>query len=76
LSTKSGRVIKIDNILIARIARIAGAPHDKSAGIYLYKHTGDKVKKGDMLFTIYAEGKHEFDYAKDVAKQNKAFVVG
>ena len=76
LSTKSGRVIKIDNILISRISRIAGAPHDKSAGIYLYKHTGDKVKKGDMLFTIYAEGKHEFDYAKDVAKQNKAFVVG
>ncbi len=75
LSTKSGRVAGINNMLISRIARIAGAPHDKGAGIYLYKHVGDEVKKGEKLFTIYADSRHEFGYAKDVAKSAKVFVI-
>jgi thymidine phosphorylase len=75
LSAKSGRVTSVDNMLISRIARIAGAPTDKGAGIYLYKHIGDKVKKGEKLYTIYAESEHEFEYAKDVAKSVKVFVV-
>src|SRR3989338_2463626 len=75
LSAKSGRVASINNMLISRIARIAGAPRDKGAGIYLYKHVGDKVKRGEKLFTIYAEGRHEFGYAKDVAKSARVFVI-
>ena len=75
LSSKSGKVMHIDNAAISRIARIAGAPHDKGAGIYLYKHANDKVKRKEKLFTIYAESRHELDYAKDVAKNSKAFVV-
>jgi len=75
LSAKSGKVSFIDNHLVSRIARIAGAPIDKGAGIYLYRHLNDKVKRGEKLFTIYAESKRELEYAKDVAKQNKVFVV-
>ena len=75
LSTKSGRVADIDNIFVSRVARIAGAPTDKGAGIYLYKHVGDKVKKGEKLYTIYAENERELKYARDVAKQSKVFVV-
>jgi thymidine phosphorylase len=75
LSAKSGKVIDIDNLLVSRIARIAGAPHDKGAGIYLYKHIGSKVKRGEKMFTIYSESRHEFEYAKDVAKSSKVFVV-
>ena len=75
MSTKKGKVIGIDNLSISRIARIAGAPHDKGAGIYLYKHIGDKVKKGEKLFTIYAESAHHLEYAKDIAINSKVFVV-
>ena len=75
LSAKSGKVIDIDNIFVSRIARIAGAPSDKGAGIYIYKHIGDKVKRGEKLCTIYAESKHEFEYAKDVAKSSRVFTV-
>ena len=74
-STKSGRVAGIENLFVSRIARIAGAPNDKGAGIYLYRHVGDKVKRGEKLYTIYSESEHEFEYAKDVAKKNKVFVV-
>src|SRR3989338_897553 len=75
LSPKSGKVAGISNWLVSRIARIAGAPNDKGAGIYLYKHVGDKVKRGERLYTIYAESKHEFEYAKDVARSARVFVV-
>jgi putative thymidine phosphorylase len=75
LSAKSGRVVDIDNLSISRIARIAGAPVDKGAGIYLYKHINDKVKRGEKLFTIYAESRRELEYAKEFAKQSKVFVV-
>ncbi|MBI2655368.1 AMP phosphorylase [Candidatus Woesearchaeota archaeon] len=75
VSAKSGKVFDIDNLIISRVARIAGAPHDKGAGLYLYKHIGDKVKKGERLFTIYSESEHEFEYAKDFAKENNGFMV-
>ena len=75
ISAKSGKVADFDNLTISRIARIAGAPHDKGAGIYLYKHIGGKIKKGEKLFSIYSENQHEFEYAKDFAKKNKGFVV-
>ena len=29
----------------------------------------------EKLFTIYSESQHELEYAKDVAKQSKVFVV-
>ena len=74
-SSKRGRVKDINNIYISRIARIAGAPQDKGAGIYLYKHIGDRVKKGEKIFTIYSDSRHEFEYAKDVAKNSKVFEI-
>ena len=75
ISKKSGISKNIDNQVISRISRIAGAPHDKGAGLYLYKHVGDKIKKGDKLFTIYSESKHEFAFAVEFAKTNNGFVV-
>lgn len=75
VSAKSGRVAGINNLFVSRIARIAGAPNDKGAGIYLYRHLGDSVKMGEKLYTVYSESKRELEYAKDVAKQNKVFVV-
>jgi AMP phosphorylase len=66
---KAGKISHIDNVSVSRIARVAGAPFDKGAGIYLHHHVGDKVKKGDKLFTIYAENKQKMSYAKDFLKQ-------
>ena len=75
VSSKKGTVRDIDNTSISRIARIAGAPHDKGAGLYLYKHIGDKVKKNEKLFTIYSENRNELKFAVDFAKKNNAFLV-
>ncbi len=52
---KNGTIKEIDNKKITFLARIAGCPMDKSAGLYLYKHVGDRLSKGEKLITIYAE---------------------
>ncbi|MDO8339885.1 MAG: AMP phosphorylase [Candidatus Burarchaeum sp.] len=59
----SGRVRLVDNRDISRIARAAGAPHDKGAGIILHCEQGDKVSKGDLLFEIIAESESKLDFA-------------
>ena len=74
-SGKKGIVKHISNSIISKIARIAGAPINKGAGIYLHKDVKNKVKKTEKLFTIYAESKQKLDYAKDVLKERNPFIV-
>ncbi|MEW6528713.1 MAG: AMP phosphorylase [Candidatus Micrarchaeota archaeon] len=59
----NGKISHIDNKTISKIARIAGAPGDKGAGIYLYRLKGDKVEPENVLFTIYSESETKLDYA-------------
>lgn len=61
---KNGKVIEIDNKKINAVARAAGCPADKSAGIYLSVHCGRNVKKNDTILAIYAETMEELNYAK------------
>ncbi len=55
LASKTGKLIEIDNKKINLLARTAGCPVDKSAGLYLHFKTGDEIKKGEPIMTIYAE---------------------
>src|SRR5512136_2897557 len=51
----SGYVIEMNNKSLISLARIAGAPHDRGAGILLHAKKGKPVKAGEPLFTIYAD---------------------
>ncbi|MBI4146286.1 AMP phosphorylase [Candidatus Woesearchaeota archaeon] len=62
-ANKTGKVKNIPNELIAKTARLAGAPIDPDAGILLHKHCLDNVKQGEPILTIYARGKHKLEYA-------------
>jgi AMP phosphorylase len=66
---ETGRVQWINNRAIAQIARAAGAPKTKSAGVLLTKKLGDKVKKGDTIFKIYSQGSHKLEYAIQVTQK-------
>ncbi len=68
LAPKSGRIIHIDDRSISKIARVAGCPRDKVAGVYLYKHKLDSVKKGEKIFTIYSKNNVKLGYAKEFMK--------
>jgi len=72
----SGIVNSIDNLKIANIARLAGAPMDKQAGIYLHKKVNDTVRKGDVLYTIYAEFPSDFKFAIAASEKNNAYQIG
>jgi len=54
LADRDGKIKEIDNQKINKIASYAGSLMDKGAGISLNKHLGDKVKKGEKLFSIYS----------------------
>ncbi|MBI5871782.1 thymidine phosphorylase [archaeon] len=74
-ANKGGKVKGIDNKAIARIARIAGAPKDKVAGIYLRVHKGDYARKGEVLFTIYARSKAKLEMASLIAVKEKSVEI-
>ncbi len=63
-SENDGYVDFIDNKLLVKIARAAGAPKDKGAGIVVEKKGGRKVTKGEKLITLYADNKIKFEDAK------------
>jgi putative thymidine phosphorylase len=70
-SKKSGVIREIDNKKINSLARVAGCPADKSSGIYLYHHVGERVTNGEKLLTIYAESKIRLNEAEIFYKKNK-----
>lgn len=70
LATRSGRISAIDNRRIARVAKLAGAPDDKAAGLYLHVSVGDCVRQGDPLYTLHTETVGELSYVLDYVKTN------
>jgi thymidine phosphorylase len=60
---RGGVVAGIDNRLIARLAKFAGAPADKTAGLDLHVRPGEMVEAGQDLFTLHADSPGELDYA-------------
>jgi thymidine phosphorylase len=74
-SHKAGTVKWIDNHAFSKIARVAGAPLDKCAGVYLHKKQGDKVKKGELIFTIFSNNKERLVFAKNVYTEMNGFEI-
>ncbi len=74
-ASRSGTIREIDNIIIAKIARLAGAPEDKGAGLYLYTKVNDPVKRGEHLYTIYAESTFKLGLAKELVGKDNGYVV-
>lgn len=64
---KSGTVAAIDNRRISKIAKLAGAPGRKTAGVLMRIHAGDEVQPGLPLFEIHAETPGELAWAQDYA---------
>jgi thymidine phosphorylase len=71
-----GVVTSIDNFQMAKIARLAGAPVMKKAGVDLLKKLGNPVKKGEILYRIHAEFPADFKFALQLAAHNNGYTVG
>jgi len=74
-SDRSGKVTKVDNRKIAKIAKLAGAPDDKAAGLDFLAHIGTRVEKGQTLYVIHAESKGELLYALEYHHSQSEIVI-
>jgi AMP phosphorylase len=70
-AANDGYVKAILNKSIVKIAREAGSPYDKKAGLVITKKEGMSVEKGDLLMTIYSSNQSKLERAKRLAKQLK-----
>src|SRR5664280_1197307 len=75
-ATSDGTVEAIDCLRFNRLARTAGAPIDKGAGIKIFKKIGDRVEKGEPLYRIHAFEQSQFDLARAAAKLDSGYIVG
>lgn len=75
-SGKDGKVLWIKNAEIAAVAWEAGAPQDKGSGILLNKKIGYPVRKGETLFTIYAENSLKLENAVKLAEATEPIGIG
>jgi thymidine phosphorylase len=74
LADRTGRVAGIDNRRIAKLAKLAGAPDAKAAGIELHVKLGDGVSTGQPVCTLHAEAPGELAYALQYASANPDIV--
>lgn len=70
LAPHGGVVVHINNRKLAKIAKLAGAPDAKSAGVTAYVKLGSVVAAGEPLMTVHGEAEGELDYALDYAAAN------
>jgi thymidine phosphorylase len=76
LATRSGWVVAIDNLQMARIARLSGAPMAKGAGVDLFHKFGAEVERSTPLYRIYAEYPSDFEFACACAELDSGFRIG
>ena len=75
MSGQSGTVVSVDGHRISGIARQAGAPDDKLAGVYLHANVGTRVLKGTPLFDVYASRTASLEGAIELANTGNGFEI-
>ncbi len=71
---RSGIVTAIDNRVVARVAKLAGAPADKAAGVEMNVRLDKRVAKGDVLMTIHADSPGALEYALEFERAQSGAV--
>jgi thymidine phosphorylase len=66
----AGHVRTIDNRRLARVAKLAGAPEDRTAGLELHVRLDGAVSAGEALYTIHADTPGQVEYALAFAQAN------
>lgn len=68
---QAGRVHTIDNRRLAKVAKLAGAPDAKAAGIELHARLDAIVAAGEPLYTVHAETPGELEYSLNYVSENE-----
>jgi len=70
-----GTVVAIDNSRLARIARMAGAPLDRAAGVDLHRKVGESVDAGEPLYTVYSAHTSDFRFAMIEVERDLGYTI-
>ncbi len=73
---RDGVVTGIDNLQIARIARFAGAPKVKGAGVDLFRKLGEAVVAGEPLYRVHAAYAADLEFARQACEKASGFQTG
>jgi thymidine phosphorylase len=71
-----GVVVGIDNLRLARIASLSGAPQVPGAGVDLRVKLGDAVRAGQALYRVHARFPADLAFARRMAVEDPAMRVG
>ncbi len=71
-----GVITGIDNLQIARLARLAGAPKVQGAGVDLARKLGDPVRAGDLLYRVHAAFQSDLEFARQATEKASGYAVG
>ena len=69
-------IIGIDNLQIAQIARLAGAPKVRGAGVDLCVKLGEPVSAGDVLYRVHASYPADLEFARQACARASGFSLG
>jgi thymidine phosphorylase len=75
-AASDGIVSGIDCLQMNRLARTAGAPLDKGAGIRLFKKIGDRVEQGEALYRVHTFDRSEYTLAEASANTDNGYSIG
>ena len=68
LAKKAGKIAFIDAKSLSLMAKAAGAPKDYGAGVFLHHHLRELIKRGEPLFTVYAQSTEKLRHATEKIK--------
>lgn len=71
----AGVIREIDGWAVTEIARRAGAPLDKAAGVDILRNVGDTVECGEPLFVIHASAQGDLEEAVRLAGNSQCYVI-
>jgi thymidine phosphorylase len=72
----AGMVTSIDNLQLARIAGLAGAPKVKNAGVDLLCKLGDEVQTDTLLYRVHASYPTDLEFAHQACKKSIGYAIG
>jgi thymidine phosphorylase len=73
---RDGVVTGIDNLQIAHIARLAGAPKVQGAGVDLCVKLGDAVRAGQVMYRVYAAYPADLAFARQATARSSGYSLG
>jgi thymidine phosphorylase len=72
----AGVVTGIDNLQMARIAGLAGAPKVPSAGVDLLRKLGDEVQAGQPLYRVHASYAADLEFSRQACARSTGYTIG